>query len=184
MNAALTRIPDRQSRVRLTRPTLDDGPEFTRVMRASRPLHQPWVSAPYDMDAWRRYLRRLERDDEAGFLIRRLADNALCGVVNLNVITYEALCSAYLSYYVAAEFAGRGYMKEGLALLIRHAFHELGLHRLEANIQPNNENSIRLVESLGFECEGYSPKFLRINGRWRDHERWALRVDSPGVKRI
>ena len=46
-----------------------------------------------------------------------------------------------------------------------------------ANIQPGNERSIRLVESLGFECEGYSPRFLRINGRWRDHERWALLAD-------
>jgi ribosomal-protein-alanine N-acetyltransferase len=178
VSAALTRLPDPEARVRIVRPTLDDGPEFTRAMRDSRHLHHPWVSAPCDMDTWRRYLRRLERDDEAGFLIRRLADNALCGVANLNVITYEALCSAYLSYYATADMSGRGYMKEGLRLVIDHAFHQLALHRLEANIQPDNERSIRLVESLGFECEGYSPKFLRINGRWRDHERWALRSDS------
>ena len=132
--------------------------EFTRVMRDSRHFHHPWVNAPCDMDAWRRYLERLERDNEAGFLVRRIADKALCGVINLNVITYEALCSAYISYYAVAGMSGRGYMKEGMQLVIAHAFGELGLHRLEANIQPNNENSVRLVESLGFECEGYSPQ--------------------------
>ena len=165
------------SRVRLTVPAMEDGREFVRVMTRSRAFHHPWVVAPCDPQAWRRYLQRLERDNEAGFLVRRIADDALCGVVNLNIITYEALCSAYLSYYAAADLAAQGYMKEGLQLVIDHAFNELGLHRLEANIQPGNEASIRLVESLGFECEGYSPRYLKINGRWRDHERWALLSD-------
>lgn len=177
MNSAITRHPLAQKRVQLAAPGLVDGAEFIRLMRDSRQFHYPWVSAPADMEGWRRYLERLTLDTEAGFLIRRLADRALCGVVNLNVITYEALCSAYISYYAVQQMSGYGYMKEGMQLVIAHAFGELGLHRLEANIQPNNENSIRLVESLGFECEGYSPRFLKINGRWRDHERWALRAD-------
>lgn len=164
-------------RVRLAKPCAADCREFIRAMADSRAFHHPWVSAPCDAAAWRRYLDRLERDNEAGFLVRRLADNVLCGVVNLNIITYEALCSAYLSYYAVADQAGRGYMKEGLQLLIRRAFGEMGLHRLEANIQPDNERSIRLVESLGFECEGYSPRYLKVNGKWRDHERWALLAD-------
>ena len=174
--ALLTRR-DATQRVQLQNPAEADGAEVTRLMRESRHFHHPWVSAPCDMPAWRRYLARLERDNEAGFLIRRRFDDALCGIANLNIITYEALCSAYLSYYAVAGLAGQGYMKEGLQLVIRHAFGTLDLHRLEANIQPGNENSVRLVESLGFECEGYSPRFLRINGRWRDHERWALLAD-------
>lgn len=165
-------------RTRLARPVPEDGPRFVRAMLESRALHHPWVSAPGDLMAWRRYLKRLERPNEEGFLVRRLGDGAICGVVNLNVITYDALCSAYLSYYAVARFAGRGYMKEGLQQLIEVAFGELGLHRLEANIQPDNERSIRLVESLGFVCEGYSPRLLMINGKWRDHERWALLADS------
>jgi ribosomal-protein-alanine N-acetyltransferase len=123
-------------------------------------------------------LQRLERSNEEGFLIRLAGDNAICGVVNLNVITWEALCSAYMSYYAVQKYAGRGYMKEGMRLVIDHAFNKLGLHRLEANIQPGNERSIRFVESLGFECEGYSPRYLKINGKWRDHERWALLADG------
>jgi len=162
----------------LARPGLADGEAFVRAMQDSRGLHHPWVSAPCDLAAWRRYLKRLERPNEEGFLIRRVTDRAICGVINLNLITYEALCSAYLSYYAVQRHAARGYMKEGLEQVIEVAFGRMGLHRLEANIQPGNERSIRLVESLGFECEGYSPRFLMINGKWRDHERWALLADA------
>ena len=166
-----------QPRTFLDKPRIEHGREFLAAMRESRGLHHPWLTAPTDPEAWRRYLERLKRPNEEGFLVRLEGDNAICGVINLNMITYEALCSAYLSYYVVQRFAEKGYMKEGLALVIKHAFSEMGLHRLEANIQPGNERSVRLVESLGFECEGYSPHYLRIKGKWRDHERWALRSD-------
>lgn len=164
-------------RVWLQTPAIEHGREFIQAMRASRALHHPWVCAPADPEAWRSYIERLQRKDEAGYLVRRHGGNEICGVVNLNIITYDALCSAYLSYYAVQEFAAKGYMKEGLQLLIALAFGEMGLHRLEANIQPGNENSIRLAESLGFECEGYSPRYLKINGKWCDHERWALLAD-------
>jgi [ribosomal protein S5]-alanine N-acetyltransferase len=65
-------------------------------------------------------------------------------------------------------------MREGLALALDHAFSSLRLHRLEANIQPANTASIQLVKSLGFRLEGVSPRYLKIRGRWRDHERWAI----------
>ena len=65
-------------------------------------------------------------------------------------------------------------MTEALALVLRHAFHALGLHRIEANIQPGNHRSIALVRRLGFAREGYSPRYLKIGGRWKDHERWAI----------
>ena len=64
-------------------------------------------------------------------------------------------------------------MEEGLKLLTRYAFNTLGLHRLEANIQPDNVRSQKLVERCGFVKEGYSEAFLFINGAWRDHERWC-----------
>jgi ribosomal-protein-alanine N-acetyltransferase len=173
----MSQLNIKQARVMLSVPTMADGREFMRVMSESRAFHHPWVHAPSKPETWRRYLDRLERDNETGFLVRRISDQALCGVVNLNIITYEALCSAYLSYYAAADLSAQGYMKEGLQLVIDHAFNHLGLHRLEANIQPDNEPSIRLVESLGFVCEGYSPRFLKISGKWRDHERWAILAD-------
>jgi ribosomal-protein-alanine N-acetyltransferase len=68
-------------------------------------------------------------------------------------------------------------MAQGLSAVIDRAFHDLGLHRLEANIQPSNAASLALVKKLGFEREGYSPHYLMVNSDWRDHERWAIRVE-------
>jgi ribosomal-protein-alanine N-acetyltransferase len=69
-------------------------------------------------------------------------------------------------------------MREGLQLVLRHAFGPLGLHRLEANIQPENAPSIALVAGAGFHLEGLSPRYLKIAGRWRDHERWAILAEE------
>ena len=77
-----------------------------------------------------------------------------------------------------ARLEGQGYMGDAVRLVIRHAFDGLGLHRLEANIQPDNVASIRLVEHCGFHKEGLSRRYLKIGGRWRDHERWAILADE------
>ena len=88
------------------------------------------------------------------------------------------LRSAYLGYYAGASFIGQGHMSEGLRLVLRRAFGVLRLHRLEANIQPKNHASIRLVRRAGFRREGFSPRYLKILGRWRDHERWAITAEA------
>ena len=165
-------------RTRIQTPQAGDEETFLATMRDSVGLHSPWVSAPKDHAAWQRYMKRLERENEAGFLVKRIHDGALCGVVNLNVITYEALCSAYVSYFGVAGQVEKGYMKEGLSQVIRHAFDQLGLHRLEANIQPGNLSSIALAQSTGFQYEGFSPRYLKISGEWCDHERWAVLADE------
>jgi len=95
-------------------------------------------------------------------------------VVNLNEIVRGSFQSAYLGYYAFEPWAGRGFTRAGLDLVLRRAFRELKLHRVEANIQPDNTRSIALVRGLGFRREGLSPRYLKIGGRWRDHERWAL----------
>jgi ribosomal-protein-alanine N-acetyltransferase len=115
-------------------------------------------------------------------LVCRRADGAIVGVVNVSEIVRAALQSAYLGYYAFHPFSGAGYLTEGLALVLHHAFRRLKLHRLEANIQPGNVPSRRLARRLGFRKEGFSPRYLRVGGGWRDHERWAIvREDwSPG----
>ena len=165
-------------RTRIHVPQAADEQAFLTAMQNSVGLHYPWVSAPKDHTSWLRYMDRLKRDNEAGFLVKNLYDGAICGVVNLNLITYEALCSAHVSYFGVAGQAEKGYMKEGLLQVVKHAFGELGLHRLEANIQPDNLASIALAQSAGFQYEGFSPRLLKINEVWCDHERWAVLADG------
>ncbi len=104
-------------------------------------------------------------------------DDQIAGVFNLSQIVMSNFRSAYLGYYVFAGYERQGLMREGLRQLVRHAFGPLKLHRLEANIQPGNEASIALVKACGFQQEGFSPRYLKINHRWRDHERWAIVAD-------
>lgn len=165
-------------RTYIQKPEPEDEKLFLIAMRNSASLHHPWVSAPDNRAAWKRYLKRIEQDTEAGFIVKRQQDHAICGVINFNIITYEALCSAYISYFGVLGMSEHGYMREGLTLAVRYAFNQLGLHRLEANIQPNNHASIALAKSVGFQLEGFSPRYLRIKGEWRDHERWAILSDQ------
>jgi ribosomal-protein-alanine N-acetyltransferase len=101
-------------------------------------------------------------------------DDAIVGSINLSQIFRGGFKSAYLGYQIGAPFAGRGYMTEAIRLVLQYAFREMKLHRLEANVQPGNRASIALVERVGFTKEGYSRRYLKIGGRWRDHERWAI----------
>jgi [ribosomal protein S5]-alanine N-acetyltransferase len=108
----------------------------------------------------------------------RREDDALVGVFDLSQIFHGIMQSGYLGYYALAPFARRGYMRDGLELMLRYAFRTLRLHRVESNIQPANRRSIALVRRAGFIREGYSRRYLKIDGRWRDHERWALLVED------
>jgi [ribosomal protein S5]-alanine N-acetyltransferase len=159
-------------RVLLRAPGLDDASSLAALARASRRLHRPWVHPPETTRAVVRWM--LVGPSRHRLLVRRRADDAIVGVVNLNEIVRGSFQSAYLGYYAFRPHAGQGYMAEGLALVLRHAFGGLGLHRLEANIQPGNRQSRGLVRRLGFRKEGFSPRYLKIGGRWRDHERWAI----------
>jgi len=153
-------------------PRASDQDAFLQAVCASRTLHQPWVAPPATPAAVRRFLTRPRNDRRATFLIVR--GPQLVGVVNVSEIVRGSFQSAYLGYYAFAPLAGSGLMRAGLAKVIRHALTTMKLHRLEANIQPGNTRSIELVKSLGFKREGFSPRYLKIGGRWRDHERWAI----------
>ena len=161
-------------RVYLRAPEHTDEPEFTALMRASRSFHRPWASAPTDEERFLAYIADSQRTDFEAFLVCRSADHAILGFFNLSQIARGSLQSAYLGYAAGKPFAGQGYMREGISLVLQAAFLELRLHRLEANIQPGNKASIALAQGAGFRREGFSPRYLKISGRWRDHERWAL----------
>src|SRR5438128_2035810 len=117
-----------------------------------------------------RYLDRSRRPNCACMLVCRRDDDAIVGSFAISEIVRGLFKSGYLGYQVFAPFAAQGYMSAAMPLVLRHAFRTLKLHRLEANIQPSNRRSIVLVRRAGFSREGYSPRYLRICGRWRDHE--------------
>jgi ribosomal-protein-alanine N-acetyltransferase len=165
-------------RVYLAAPVQADQEEFVTLMRASRAFHRPWASAPTDEDRFLAYLLDAQRADFEAMLVRRAQDDAIVGFFNLSQITRRALQSAYLGYAAGKPYARQGYMREGIELVLRRAFVTLRLHRLEANIQPANHASIALAEGAGFRREGYSPRYLKISGRWRDHERWAILAED------
>jgi len=147
-------------------------------MRASRKLHRPWSRPPTDLTAFADLLARCARDDYDLQLVRLRDSGEIAGYFALSQIFRLGFQSAYLGYDGSAPHAGRGYMTEGLELMLRHAFRAQRLHRVEANIQPGNARSRALVERCGFRLEGYSPRYLKIAGRWRDHERWAMTVED------
>lgn len=150
-----------------------DRRELLALAAASRALHVPWIAPPLTPHMFKIYLRRTERDDHRGFAICRRDGDAIVGIINVNNIVMGSFRSASLGYYAAKAHAGNGYMREGLTQVRAHLFRDLGLHRLEANIQPGNVASIALVRACGFVFEGLSRRFLFIGGAWRDHERWA-----------
>jgi ribosomal-protein-alanine N-acetyltransferase len=164
-------------RVFLRPPRAGDGPELTQLNRESARLHRGRARPPRRLVEFARYLARSRRPDTVCLLICRRGDGAIAGAITIGEIVRGAFQSAYLGYYVGARFSRQGVMTEALALVLAHAFGPLGLHRVEANIQPGNRPSIRLVRRAGFTREGYSRRYLKIGGRWRDHERWALLQD-------
>jgi [ribosomal protein S5]-alanine N-acetyltransferase len=166
------------ARVLLRPPTAADEDEFTASMRASRAHHRPWIYMPETAERYAAYLARVGDPRAAPFLACRVEDGAIVGFLNISEIVRGSFKSAFLGYGGVARFAGQGYMSEAMWLVLREAFVTLGLHRLEANIQPGNAASIKLAKRCGFELEGFSPRYLKVGGRWRDHERWAIREET------
>lgn len=104
--------------------------------------------------------------------------SGIVAVVGLSSIVFGPLCSGMLGYRVDERHEGHGLMRETLEAILDWAFVVRGLHRVEANIMPRNERSVRLVERLGFRREGRAQSFLRIAGTWEDHDRYAMTAEE------
>ncbi len=108
-------------------------------------------------------------------------DGIFCGQLTVGGIVWGSQRGAHMGYWVDRRFAGRGIMPTAVALATDHAFQELGLHRIEINIRPENLPSRRVVEKLGFREEGVRMRYLHIAGDWRDHLCFALTAEEiPG----
>jgi [ribosomal protein S5]-alanine N-acetyltransferase len=176
--ARVDNAPAMASAVHLREPSAEDATEFLALVAASRAFHKPWVEPPGDRHAFAALIRRNRGDDFQAYLVARRSDDAIVGAVDFSQILHGTFRNAYLGFYALGDHAGHGYMTAGVGLALGHAFTELGLHRVEANVQPRNERSKALLGRLGFRQEGFSPRYLKIGGRWRDHERWAILAEE------
>lgn len=155
------------SSVYLRKPQINDLAEIKEAYEHSVQLHKPWTYPPSDFQY---YLAQEHR-----YFVCLEEDHTIVGTFNISNIIRGYFHSAYLGYEVFHPYQGQGYMKEGLKLLLKEAFENLNLHRLEANIQSENIASIHLVANAGFIKEGFSRQYLRVGGKeWKDHERWAI----------
>ncbi|BAK82868.1 N-acetyltransferase [Komagataeibacter medellinensis] len=155
-----------------------DADDLVKANIESRSYHAPWVQPFITREGFDTWFDEQVSGANIGFIARELDTGGIVGITHLSQIFMRGFQNAYLGYYGMKGFAGRGLMTEAVRLTVQTAFNDIGLHRLEANIQPGNMKSIALIHRLGFRHEGFSPRYLRINGAWRDHERWALLRDE------
>jgi ribosomal-protein-alanine N-acetyltransferase len=161
----------------LRAPELRDYQEWADLREASRnflvPWEPTWAQDETSRGSYRYKLRRYAedaRDDRAHALfVFRDADDALVGGVTLSNIRRGVAQMASLGYWAGQAFAGQGYITAAVRAVVRHAFEDLDLHRVEAACQPDNMASRRVLEKAGFTQEGAAKAYLKINGRWRDH---------------
>lgn len=158
--------------------TRRDADALIRANLESRALHHPWAHPPTDRAGFETWYERILLGPLIGLVGREATSGEIVGVVTLSGIAGGGFQNACLGYYDMIGTARRGLMTASVAQACRYGFDGLGLHRLEANIQPGNAASIALARRIGFRLEGFSPRYLRIDGAWRDHQRWALLADE------
>jgi ribosomal-protein-alanine N-acetyltransferase len=140
---------------------------------------QPW-HLQHAVSEYPSLLRALRRGARSGQLLPWVItyEGRFAGQLTFGNVIRGASCSAYAGYWVDGRLAGRAIMPTALAMAVDHGFRFVGLHRIEVNIRPENVASRRVVEKLGFREEGYHPRFLHIDGAWRDHIGYALTVED------
>ena len=151
-----------------------DEAEFLANSIETKKLHKTWVIVPTTKKQFRDYVEEMNTDVSKAFAIIDVNTSSIVGVVELRDIFMFDFKNSYITYYAFHRQLRKGFMKLGVQQVISIAFKKLKLHRLEANIQPENKASVSLAKACGFKKEGFSPKFIKKGGQWKDHERWAL----------
>jgi RimJ/RimL family protein N-acetyltransferase len=159
--------------IKIREPVLEDEDQFLYAMQSSLALHAPWVVPPLTSEEFKNYIYRYRQANQKSYLVIDESD-VIVGVFNISEIIRGPFQNAYLGFFGVSGHHAKGKMSAGLKQVLEKGFNELDLHRFEANIQPDNAPSIQLVQKNGFRKEGYSPRYLKINNEWRDHERWAI----------
>lgn len=154
--------------------SLKDFDEMIQMFRESRTFYKGLITPSHDFESFQNYVERNDDEANESFVICRNSDEKIVGAINLSQIFRKAFQNAYLGYSLGVKYTGCGFMTEAINLILKYSFNDLKLHRIEANIQPHNTASIAVVKRCGFSKEGFSPKYLKVSGKWRDHERWAI----------
>lgn len=163
-----------------------DSGSWSRLRNANSAWLGPWEATPPDPGArplsYRQMVRRMNRQAMAGesFPWAITVERQLAGQLTVAGVTWGSARTANVGYWVGESFAGHGVVPAALALAVDHCFFRAGLHRIEVNIRPENAASLRVVEKLGFRYEGMRPRFLHIDGGWRDHLSFALVAEEVG----
>ena len=164
-----------------------DGRAWAEVRRSNEQWLSRWEPTPpgpwHELNspaAFRYVLRELRRGARMGEAMPFAVcySGQLVGQLSVGNIVRRAFCSGYAGYWVDSRAAGRGIIPTALALVVDHAFRAGGLHRIEVNIRPENAPSRRVVEKLGFREESYHPRYLHIDGAWRDHVGYAMTAED------
>lgn len=160
--------------------TRSDRAEWCELRTESAAFLKPWEPKPPanrpDSSA-RRFLAMIDTQDRPHtqrHLICRKQDDAIVGMVNLSQIARGPFQNAVIGYWCGQRFANMGLTTDGVRACIHRAFTELGLHRVECNVRPENTASLALARRVGFREEGFSPRYLQIAGEWADHVRFAM----------
>jgi [ribosomal protein S5]-alanine N-acetyltransferase len=162
-----------------------DGPTWREVRRRNAAWLAPWDAtvppgAAARPDSFRSLVRRLHKQARAGttypFAIE--VGGHFAGQVTVNNIVRGSAQFASIGYWLDQRYAGRGVTPLAVALVTDHCFRNAGLHRVELAIRPENTNSLRVAEKLGMHEVGYAPRFLHIDGAWRDHRLYAITVEE------
>ena len=170
-------LPMKTARLRIRSLRESDCSSFLKVMNSNDQFLYPWVRPVKTKDEFLKYYQTFNRISAEGFLLEHLENNEIVGLVSLGGILRGALQSGQLGFYLSETYSKKGFMSEALKGIIPYIFKNLRLHRIEANVQPNNRASKALIKKMGFVNEGFSQRFMYIYGAWRDHERWAICSD-------
>ena len=164
---------------------MSDARDWRRARERNAAWLRPWdATVPPGSEAraqsFRALVKRLRRNAEAGttlpFAIE--VDGGFAGQVTVSNIVRGSAQFASVGYWIDQAYAGRGVMPLTVAMVIDHCFTKVGLHRLEISIRPENSNSLRVVEKLGIHEVGYAPRYLHIDGEWRDHRMFGVTAEE------